>query len=380
MIWQPRLKPLLLALMTTLCLLGWAEWILSPKLFQKTPLSWLLTSYQDDYTYISYQIHQNTKPSHQAEMVFLGGSSLREILPDQNEIDAALHDVAPPAVKTHLLASRNQSFTESLALVLQLAPPPGSVVIFQMSSWRYSHGLDRAIEEIRMPWIPFLDPKPMQKFLASLGTNVEPSVFNLISQRRWLTAYALYRWYRVTLLNGQLDTEVKKCLLQTAHLHFSKSCWNIFLNTPWTPLSPPYNLHNFEHRHQNIILNDAKKNQMADWLRYTYTPIIQFHADFTRKVILELLRVAKEREWHIFLVTLPHDSRMSVAEQGLKSFYEQMDKNFQQAGGHIVSFVENSTLKDNDFYDHTHVTGPGRELFKPTLLQFIKQAWRTTHE
>jgi hypothetical protein len=225
--------------------------------FTAFPEQVMLRNGGDDYTHVSYVVNQlRFQPPQKLPVYLLGGSLVREYIVSEDSFGSLVRRDAGADVQVVDLGSVNQNFAESLAIVDNLPPGPGVVVItvypnrFRFSPkeiaqqlqghhlWLESPTLRRFVmsdpqRDIPPAWLPGLLPGVMEYFVdyldrheATLAAGGQPNVQHLLhrvwadklwsveTQARFLKKWRGWReadFYRYQAYNSRLlDTLVKR--------------------------------------------------------------------------------------------------------------------------------------------------------------------------
>ncbi|HJW74356.1 MAG TPA: hypothetical protein VJ787_01625, partial [Thermoleophilia bacterium] len=129
--------------------LGGLQHVFTGGLYTSLPLSALLRVPRDDYLKASYdttvlKVHPPRRPA----VYILGGSAAREAFTEEQNVEAQIAAAGGGRTDVYVLASREQTFGESLAIVDNLPPSHGAICVITVNHTRFAYDPDRVEDQL----------------------------------------------------------------------------------------------------------------------------------------------------------------------------------------------------------------------------------------
>lgn len=336
------LHPLVLVVALALLVptVGGLQYIFTGGLYTSLPLSVLLRVPRDDYLKASYdttmlKVHPPRRPA----VYILGGSAAREAFTKEQDIQAEIATAGGGRTEVRVLASREQTFGESLAIVDNLPPSRQAICVITINHTRFAY-----------------DPRRVEAQLAGRHLLLDsPSLRRYIAARyhRGLTTPTIVPGI-MDYLSGWVDD------------HF-----DVIIDGRLPHLK--YILHRYHQGHQ---WSDGRKRQkLAEWLRDRARAGGDFDQDFRYSLDLldEMVRLAQAKGFTVVLLELPLNHEIvGHAFDRLQQTYRPAVAQLAERRGAIYlrGFAEKG-LVDKDFRDLTHLVESGRAKYQAAFVRAI---------
>jgi hypothetical protein len=333
----PSLLMLLIGLAAALAVLIAVQGAVATGRYSRIPEGRFLRMARDDNGAVSWRVAQIKRhPPSGPSVYLLGGSNVRECIPSDQSLSAALGTPGGKPVNVFDLGGDSQDLGQSMAIIDNLPRGPGIVVI--------------AVNQTRLTYTPVDIAKQARG---------ETLLLDSPALRRFVAAHDGPRlWPLTPIVPGALAyaasyIQQNEKTLEHGHL-------------PW---------HTFDrHRYTTGgILPDARKRGLvAKYLRTKGSPGGAFdHNEPYDAALLEAtVRLARERGFRVMLMEPPENSFIVGASfDRFKQVYRPlMTRLAAQPGVTYAAFGGKLGLVDHDFRDITHLVGQGRVKWQRGLV------------
>jgi len=336
-----RTNPLVLvaALVLTGLALGLLQWLVSSGTFTLLPEQRLLRLPTDDWGHVSYQVGllKRRPPAHEP-VYLLGGSNVRECITTEGGLAAALQRATGVPVTVRNLASNDQHFGESMAIVDNLPPGRGIVVL--------------SVNQMRFGYPP-----------ATIRREVSGRELVMASPalRRFVRQHGGASWPPQTIVSGIMNyggSYVQQHFGALSRLHW-----------PWVQ----HQTHRVSSAHE--FTSAQKTLKMILYLRHAGHTGGEFDHDFAYNAALleATVRLARQRGFAVVLMEAP-ENRAIVGDRfdRLKGIYQPLCRRLAaRYGATYVDFGDGVGLKNADFRDLTHLVETGRPKWQRGLARAL---------
>lgn len=345
---SPNLLIVAYALLVAVVALLGLQWVFTSGRFTAVAEARFLRMTRDDWGHVSWQVgelkvHPPTKPA----VYLLGGSNVRECIQSEAALQQAISAQSGIDTEVHDLGSTNQHLGESMAIVDNL-PPDSGVVVIGVNHTRFSYTPDEVAQQIKGRELLLRSPA-LRHFVASHGGPNALQVTILPGILNYLSGWAQKN--ERALASGRLP--VNRYL---PHRYFQGYQWS-----------------------------SAKKRSRVDqWVENRGAPGGDFDQNFAYNAdLLEALAVlAKQRGLTVVLQEVP-ENRQIVGDSfdRYRQVYQPFCRDLAaRYGGYYVDFGDQIGLVDNDFRDLTHLVESGRAKWTPALAGEIGPILQQTNE
>lgn len=338
-LWRGLADPDLLIVACALLLAGFClvglQWMFTSGRFTVVPEARFLRAPRDDWGHVSWQIGSLKRhPPKKTAVYLLGGSNVRECIQTEASLQQAIAERSGIDTEVHDLASTNQHFGESMAIVENAPLTPGLMVI-GVNQTRFSY--DPASIRLQLQGRELLLRSPaLRQFTMSQGSGgrfqltILPGIANYVSG--WVQKH------EKTLAKGRLTV------------------------TPY-----------LKNRYTETQVWSAKrKRSRVDlWLGNRGAPGGDFdkYFEYDAALLEAMVKLATERGFVPVLMEVPQNEEIIRGDfdqykQVYQPFCEQLA---QKYGGYYIDVGEDTGLVNADFRDLTHLVEPGRAKWTSAL-------------
>ncbi len=336
------LHPLVLvaALAMLVPALGGLQYVVTGGLYTSLPLGVLLRMPRDDYVKASYDATMlKLHPPRVPAIYVFGGSAAREAFTSDRDLEGEIAAAGGGQTNFNVLASSNQTFAESLAVIDNLPPSRRAICVITLNQVRFAY-----------------DPGVVEEQLAG-----KPLLLDSPSLRRYVFA----RYHRglttPTILPGILDFisgwfEKHHGQLLRGHLPRLQ-----------------YVLHRYHQGHQ--VSDQRKRAMVAKWLRDKGGPGGTFDRDFRYNLDLldEAVKAAQAKGFTVVLLEVPlNRDIVGHAFDRVQGVYrpavEQLAR--RRGAGYLRAFSEKG-LVNQDFRDLSHLVESGRAKYDAAFVRAV---------
>jgi hypothetical protein len=292
---------------------------------------------RDDFTHVAYQVATLRRhPAHGLPIYLLGGSSARESIDSAAALADQVGHRTGLKVHAYNLASMNQSFAESMAIMANL-PRGLAVVVVAVSANRFGEPPDQqsATGERLLQLSP------------ALSSTVRPGAARLVLPP--------------TLLPG-----IMRYLVDYYEHHVQRL-------SDGGPLFAPY-----QHVYLRPFPPVAKRQMVGKWLRGSRGAGFAANLRDNVTALDALITAGQKRGFLMVLLETPENQELvNGAFDAVKVVYAQPCRAIAETHGiPYLDFVGDAGLSDSDFRDLTHLLAPSRAKFRRYLGDELSRVLR----
>ena len=321
-------------------LLG-VQWLFASGAFTALPERMVLRFDHDDYTHVIYELASlKRNPPKGLAIYLLGGSSARECIDSAGALAEQVSRETGLHVRAYNLASMNQSFAESMAIVDNLPRGP-ALVLVAVSANRFGVPARKDRQELA-------------------GENL---VLESPSLRRFLVAESGQGLVPPTLLPGIMNYALSYYEKHARRLANGK------------PLFVPYT-----HGYTRGFDLSVKRAFVRVWLKGYRGESFTANFAYNSRLLDSLLSAGQRRGFHMVLFETPENREIvQHAYDAVKAIYQPRCAALAAAHGtRYLNFVDDAGLHNADFRDLTHLLKGSRAKFRRYLgneVSHLVRSW-----
>jgi hypothetical protein len=313
--------------------------IVSGSIVNRVSQGRFLCNHKDDAGYVSYRVAAlQRRPPSRPFVYLVGGSAVRECTVSPAGLSAAIEKRCGLHVGVFVLASSEQRFSASLAVIDRLPAAAGGIVVIGLHHSAFASGIDSATRQLHGDEL--LIRSPLLRAFIERRTGTEQSASLADGLRLFLARY--HRKRDVEAFRG-----------------------------PWLS----YLLHRYK---QSDYWTDAFKRTRAPlWLIGRGRPNGPFFKNFglNEALLEEAVTAARAKGFEVLLM---EDSQNAGMVGDLFDPYKEMyravcDRLVAEQGAHYVNINRSAGLVNRDFYDLIHLLPSGRVKWQPRLANSLAE-------
>ena len=298
-----------------------------------------LRGHSDDAGYVSYQVAALRRHAPAPPQVYLlGSSAVRECTVSPGGLSDAVQRSCGVRARVHVLASTDQRFAASLAVVDNLPAAAGGVVVIGLDHSDFASGIGSATRQLHGREL-LVRSTLLRDFLERrLGTKQSDSMLDGL--RRYLHGYERKRG--VTAFEGPGLSYALHRYAQSQHWTdaLKRSQVQIWLNGPGRPDGPFFN---------NFDLNAA--------------------------LLEEAVKAVRAKGLEVLLMEDPQNADMvgEAFDPYKEKYREVCMRLIAEQGAHYVDINRSASLANRDFHDLVQLLPSGRVKWQPRLAGQIAE-------
>ncbi len=340
--WNPNPLFIVGGLLVTLIGLALLQHSFVSGSFTAIPEDRFVRTAHDDWGAVTYRVGElKQQPPGRPMVYLLGGSNVRECIPSEQSLAAALSAAgagSPPAVGVADLGSMNQNFGESMAVVDNVPVADGGVIVIGVNHSRFAYSPAVCEDEIKGRELVMKSPA-LNDFARARGRgeriqSILPGILG------YFTSY-------VKQTGGTLGH-----LGLPSHLYLQHKYSQARISTP-----------------------SVKEKYVHRWLSQQGRPGGAFDQYFAYngELLDAMVRLAESRGFQVVLMEVPENKAVVGARfDRYKQVYQPFLRDLAaKDGASYVDFVPSLDLPNDDFFDLTHLVEPGRVKWQGALVEAI---------
>jgi len=312
-------------------LLGF-QWLFTSGAWTNVPLDRALRNPEDSFTYVSWMVGRaRLQPPETPAVYLLGGSSARESIVSGDALAAEIEELGGPRVAAYDLASINQNFAESMAVVDTVPDTPAWLLV----------GIN------------------LGRFTATREQNAQQAegrefLLRSPAVRRFVADEWSLQKYQYTILPG-----IWAYLTDWARVHGPA------LFEGRLPVVG-YELHRYS---KKTARSAKRKEQLVGVWNTRRRPVFERNLRSNLAMLEELLRRARERGVKVVLLELPLNEdvirgRFADAQRQYRRPVAALGREY---GAPYVDLNQTVAIPNEYFQDLSHLVAPGRAIWQSAL-------------
>lgn len=293
----------------------------------------------DDWGDVSWQVGRLKRaPPDKVGIYLMGGSNVRECIQTPASLEKAIAATCGVETAVYDFGSTNQHFGESLAIVDNLPPPPGVVVI--------------GVNQTRFAYSP-----------AEIRVQLK-------GKELLLRSPALWRFVRDHGDEGRFDFTIVPGIMS-----YAASWAEEYQSTIANGHVPHTDYVAHRYTQSDIWTDDMKQAHVDKWNSDKGAPGGAFdtYFDYDAVLLKYMVAQARERGYEVVLLEVP-ENQVIVGDQfdRFKEKYQPLCSRLaDEHGAHYVDFNDRLDLPSSDFRDLTHLVEPGRVKWTQALAEAL---------
>lgn len=284
---------------------------------------------------ITHKVAKTYHPSTPEVVLFVGGSTTRELTPSDQYFSEQLSEACGRSIQVINAGSSSQSFWDSWLIAHAVNPNKLALVVVGLNYFRFNETLPEVEMVIKQPNFPFND----------LGNRR-----HVISiDQAWLSGLSQIAWLNKNKEYFQQDV-AKEDIKEIGRVDEFKGKWNLY--------SQP-------------IMSKKQKNEVGRQFISQRIDLIAERMPESQYLWGGLAKSLNPRGGQVLFIRLPTSASMTEVHALLEPGLNEAIKVFESSGAKFAEIGKDTMLLEDDFFDQAHLLALGRKKIFPELKTLI---------
>ena len=354
---QPRLLPLLLALLTTLGSLAWAVFYFYPNAGRLLPDDPVAAATFGSDAFAVYQAEHKDLDS-TPSLIVVGGSSMVEALAWPDNISKELSSALGRNIPVVNLSTGGQTLLGSFHILLSTPIHKGSIVAIHVNIGRLQGSLSEISRYLESSSVLFFDWGP----LAALDPEA-PRSPSLYAQIRSFSAWVPMMMRHQII--ARVEPDAVDAIRQVVRTRTCDSWCRDVLSEDWLRDPTPETV---GYEYDRTPLPVPERQRIIDLISARQMILFKNYYADAINILAQINEYVEEQGAKLVLVNLPQSPLYKDRVSSVADMYQTALGEVAAEGVVVLDYSDRLSLEVDDFYDYTHMLAKARGRLAPLFL------------